>query len=382
MFLETLPAVFAADIAESGAAIEQASSNIASRSHYCCGSASDSFIFVDNLQSYVRQDVFQGDGSLRAALVLGAGSLCHPQCGRRLPNRPNLQVMSTAPICIRLDRGGGSAPPAPVSIHRFADNVGLRDAISSGRGKECLHGLTCPAPLTCPDLHVVDPTSDSPSLTCRGNHGDDAAVVLGLVKDHRPPQVSILVVELRKQCHVNCFLPNSGLQNAIRFGRGKLCRLESCCPNPRRCPLLHVGELHKGIVDHRAGRMIADKPIWSLFVRNLNCRMNAWDFLGDVGLQQALALGEGCLCTGHEGHASCALLHLDHYAALRQLWNCKSLSLLRGFAAGFGLGTILPEYKRTNQRGTMAELDAQRRTVEQAYQSQFRTTKSLADVAA
>ena len=62
--------------------------------------------------------------------------------------------------------------------------------------------------------------------------------------------------------------------------------------------------------------------------------------------------------------------------------NCKSLSPLRGFAAGFGLGTILPEYKRTNQRGTMAELDAQRRTVEQAYQSQFRTTKSLADVAA
>ena len=374
-FIESLPVVFA-DIAE-GIAGEWCD-RLAERpptSNYYSVTASDSFIYVDNLQCHVRQDVFQGDDSLRTALILGAGSLslCHPQCTARLPNRPNVRDTYEKPICIRLLRGSATAR---VSIHMFMENKGLRDALISGLGKECLNGLMCTSRLTCPDLHFVDSNAAGPS--CRGNHGDGGAAI-GLVKERRlAPMVSILVVELRKHCNVTRFLPNSGLQNAIRYGRGKLCRFASCCPNPRRCPLLHVEE---GIIIDNGGTGIVDKPLRSLFVRNLDCRMNAWDFIADVGLQQALALGEGCLCTVHDGHTSCALLHLDHSTALRHLRNCKSLSRLRTFAAMFGLGVIVPPYNPMNQLAMPAvEFDAQRRKVEQAYQSQFKTTLSVADV--
>lgn len=346
--------------------------------------ANDMFIYVANLGCGMRHVAFPPDRVLRKVMRTGTGAVCHPRWPPSATDNlsvPTLRTKDETAICIRFELLEGQRQSIFANIDDFLDNVGLREAITSGHGRACRCGSTCTAPSTCPALHFSHSKSTASGVLGR------CSGTVGLVKKHTPSLLrdTILVIEERKHFSVDCFFPNTGLQTALRFGRGKLCRVPGAsCPDIQRCPRLHFVRLNdeggtETPIDNKL-RGPSTKPIGSVFVRNLYRRANVWDFVDDAGLQLAMSVGEGSVCVGHDGHAVCTLLHLAHFRSLRDLSRYRYLRDLITFASLHGLGSIVSILRGTNSLITIEEFESQRRLVEHAYQLQFGTSLSLAHV--
>ena len=252
---------------------------------------------------------------------------------------------------------------------RFRDDEGLRRALCvSGAGHVCaseVPAVTC----ACGCLHPIPGKLAVGAMTprlrpfrCDAEHCR-----------RRPfaPCDSVLVLDYRRHFDVGVFLANAGLQTAVRFGRGKMCRLRQACPSPRSCFFLHF---HSGpaSVDKRRLRVLR-----SIYVRNIASRMNACQFVQDYTLQRALSVGEGCVCLGHDGRMFCSLLHFDHGHVLCILKGCRTIEDLEYFAADYSLGRIVTPLRGVNASATWEMLETERKKVERAYQAVYHTNASL-----
>ena len=273
---------------------------------YCVG-ANDSFIYVANIGCHVRHDVFAPDRFLRMAMRCGSGTLRHPCCSSSINDHsalPTLRLKDEIALCIRVDHRDDRQQSKCASISDFLDNAGFRDAIASGSGRACPDGIKCASPLTCPDLHFLPLTGLEPNSTAAMTYGPRTGAV-GLVKKHTPSLLrdTVLVIEKRKHFQLNSFFPNAGLQTALRFGRGKLCRVPgAACPDIQRCPRLHLlqscdddGGGPELLPVHNDVKGTSTKPISSVYVRNMYRRANTWDFVDDAGLQLAMSVGDGSI---------------------------------------------------------------------------------------
>ena len=184
---------------------------------------------------------------------------------------------------------------------------------------------------------------------------------------------SLLVLDYCRHFDVVVFLANAGLQNAIQFGRGKICRRGGTCPLPRSCFFLHF----TGQISIPKQRL---RTLRSVFVRNIGCRLNASQFVQDRALQRALSVGEGHVCLGHERQVFCRLLHFDPVKVLRNLNDCQTIAEIASFASRYALGRIVTQLEGVNAFATHEMQDDQRRKVESAFRQQYSTRTALANV--
>ena len=215
---------------------------------------------------------------------------------------------------------------------RFQDGDGLRRALLEGAGHVCriaksdVANRTC----SCADLHLINlPDCD---------FADVVQIQVGHAAHRRrpfTPRERVLVLDYVRHFDVLEFQTTAGLQNAVMFGRGKMCRFGTSCPAPRNCLFLHFRGAQPATIKQRL------RTLRSVFVRNINSRLNASQFVHDCALQRALSVGEGYVCTGHEGRMVCRLLHFDHRNVLSTLKGCRTIEDLEYFSAEYGLGRIV-----------------------------------------
>ena len=228
---------------------------------------------------------------------------------------------------------------------RFRDDKGLREALFWGAGQVCRSNTLGCADSSCSYLHALDhrDVGDLPLV---------AELSLSSCTRRRPLATweAVLVLDYGKHFDVSEFVANPGLQNAMRFGRGKMCRSREVCTSTRTCFFLHFA------ADAPVVQSLAHKRrlrrFRSIFVRNIYSRLNVSQFVHDQGLHRALSVGEGYVCTGHERHRSCRLLHFDHRWVFRALKECSSIEEMDLFANQYGLGRIVTPLRGVNASAT------------------------------